>query len=227
MKLWKYGDLHKKYPVAVGDVWIVGPAKYICGDLEADPSVLLAELKKSKPDLMYVDPPWDNRIANEFRKRSGLDEAPRQVEVTNVIRKIISYARDLKILALMEGGHKRREMNRQCVAVEGGRVGAEWTIHYSQKKMPCALFAVDFREEPKNDYPNFDGLSEVEAEDLAMSHYKPKLVFDPCGGLGGTPAAATYAGIPSISHELSPYKMATALDRISQMTGETARKVFP
>lgn len=219
-KLWTYGNAIAKYPVTVGSVWSVGGATFVCGDLEGDQTVLRGQLDKIKPDLMYVDPPWDDKIATDFRVKSGLDEKHREVDVSTVIRAVLKLAKDLRVLALMEGGHKRRELNRRCAEAVGSKVAAEWTITYTQKAVPCALFAVDFRDEPKADWPDFNGLSELQTEELSLRHYKPRVVFDPCGGLGGTAEAAAYVGTQSLSHELSPYKMAAAIKRLAKFTGQ-------
>lgn len=221
MSLWKYGSAHKTYPVSPGDVWVVGPATFVCGDLEGDDFIFRRQIERLSPSLMFTDPPWDDRIATQFRSKSGLDENPRDVDVSRVICKVLSYAKELNVLALMEGGHKRRQLNHDCVAYVGGVVADEWTITYTDRKMPCALFAVDFRKEPKRDWPDFSGLSEVQVEDLVMSSYKPSCVIDPCGGLGGTAEAAANAGCRSLSHELSPFKMAAAIKRLAKFTGET------
>lgn len=210
-----------------GDTWVVGEHRLICGDLEG-PTTLYHELAEHPADLMYVDPPWNNQIATQFRTKSGADgigNPGRQVEVSDLICTILRIAKDRKLLCFMEGGHKMREMNRACIAFVGGTVGQEWTISYTDKAMPCALWAVDFRDEPRKDWPDFAGMSEFDVETGVMSHYRPKRVVDPCGGLGGTAWAAARTGCGSITHELSPYKVAEAIKLLVQVTGEAARKV--
>lgn len=224
-ELWTYKGARKKYPVCPGETWVVGNHRLICGDLEGA-TTLFHELADHPADLMYVDPPWNNQIASAFRKKSGIDGygTGRQVEVSDLIVKILKIAKERKLLCFMEGGHKMREMNRACIAFVGGSIGQEWTISYTDKAMPCALWAVDFREEPRKDWPDFAGMSEFDVETLVMSHYKPQRVLDPCGGLGGTAWAAERTGCASITHELSPYKTAEAVKLLVGLTGQPAIK---
>lgn len=224
-KLWTYKGALKKYPVQTGDTWVVGKHRLICGDLEGETN-LYKELEQYPADLMYVDPPWNNQIASAFREKSGVDgEAPRKVEVSKLICTIIKIAKDRKLLLFMEGGNKMRQMNRDCIDYVGSPKVKEWTITYTDRAIPCALWAIDFREEPKDDYPNLEGLSEFEVETLVMSHYKPNRVLDTCGGLGGTAWGAERTGCGSITHELSPYKMAEAIKLLHKLTGEIPKKV--
>ena len=128
-------------------------------------------------------------------------------------------------MTFMEGGDKKRQMNRDCIKALGADIGDEWTITYTDKRIPCVLWAVDFRSKKEQDWPQFEGLSEIECEDLVLSHYKPNRVFDPCGGLGGTAIACQYAGVPSITHELSPYKMAEAIRNLVKLSRLPATKL--
>ena len=222
-QLWTYKGARKKYPVQMGEVWKVGDHILICGDLEGDTTVLKRELKTYQPDLMFVDPPWDNQIASSFRARSGVDERP--VDCASLITNILGYAKEMELLCFFEGGVRRKQMNRDCIKAVGGSLAGEWNICYTNKRTPCMLWALDFRKEPKQDYPNFEGMSEIEVEDAVMNTYKPKRVFDTCGGLGGTAIAAQYAGIPSVTHELSPFKMAEAIKNLVKISGTPAERV--
>lgn len=225
-KLWTYKGARKKYPVEVGDVWQVGGHILICGDLEGDQTVLRKWLVSHPPSLMYVDPPWNDQIATQFREKSGVDgDAKRAVDCAKVITRVLELAREMHLLAFMEGGDKKRQMNRDCITALGTEIGDEWTITYTDKRIPCVLWAVDFRKEKSPDWPSFGGLSEMECEDLVLSHYKPKRVFDPCGGLGGTAIACQYAGVSSITHELSPYKMAEAIKTLVKLSQQPATKL--
>lgn len=225
-KLWTYKGARKKYPVEAGDVWQVGNHRLICGDLEGDQTVLRRELASYEPDLMYVDPPWNDQIASQFREKSGVDgEQKRVVDCAKVITRVLELSKERNLLTFMEGGDKKRQMNRDCIVALGAEIGDEWTITYTDKRIPCVLWAVDFRKNKVVDWPSFGGLSEMECEDLVLSHYKPTRVFDPCGGLGGTAIACEYAGVASITHELSPYKMAEAIKTLVKLSKQPATKI--
>lgn len=224
-KLWTYKGARSKYPVERGDTWRVGQHTFVCGDLVGDRSVLMGRLAEAKPDFVYTDPPWNDRIATEFRYRSGADAEKKRVDSKALITSMLMLVRELKTVVLMEGGHKMREMNRQAIADAGGVIGDEWTITYTDRALPCALWVIDFRDNPSRDWPSFEGLNEIQSEDLAMKHYAPRMVFDPFCGLGGTPSAANAFGCASLGHELSPFKLAEAIKRLVQESGQPASKI--
>jgi hypothetical protein len=152
-------------------------------------------------------------------------EEKRSVDCSRVITRVLELAKERNLLTFMEGGSKKRDMNRDCIRFVGAEIGDEWTITYTDNKIPCVLWAVDFRKNKIKDWPQFEGLSEMECEDLVTSHYKPKRVFDPCGGLGGTAIACAYQRVASITHELSPYKMAEAIKNLVKITKQPATKI--
>jgi DNA modification methylase len=61
----------------LGDVWILGPHRLICGD-STQPETVAKLLQGAKPVLMVTDPPYGIELDSEWRDRAGLNTAPGQ-----------------------------------------------------------------------------------------------------------------------------------------------------
>jgi len=72
-----YGDAWEKFPIQPGELYEAGELKhrYICAPFS--PKALELLMVEEKADLIYTDPPWDTRIANDFRKWVGMDKLPK------------------------------------------------------------------------------------------------------------------------------------------------------
>jgi DNA modification methylase len=57
---------------AVGDLWILGDHRLICGDC-TDPTVVAKLLGDAKPLLLVTDPPYGIELDSEWRDRAGLN----------------------------------------------------------------------------------------------------------------------------------------------------------
>jgi DNA modification methylase len=55
----------------VGDLWLCGPHRVLCGDA-TDPEAVSRLLGESKPFLMVTDPPYGIELDSEWRDRAGL-----------------------------------------------------------------------------------------------------------------------------------------------------------
>lgn len=224
MAVWTYSGAHKDYPVKAGETWTCGNHTLVCGDLEGE-TPLWQKLKTMTPDLVYVDPPWNSGNARSFRTKAGVDgESGRTVDLSNLLKVVLTPSATSKILTFIETGKKEQNIVKGIIAEMGGTVGATWNITYYRKN-PCILIAADFRPTPFDDYPEFEGLDDEDTPDVAIEHYKPSLVLDPCGGRGGTATAAEIVGVASLTNELSPYRMAEALKKLHVATGIAPTRV--
>lgn len=75
-----YGNAWEKFPIMPGELYAahkegLADSKFICAPFSSKALDLL--LGNEKVDLIYTDPPWDNRIANKFREWAGLDKLPK------------------------------------------------------------------------------------------------------------------------------------------------------
>jgi len=57
---------------AVGDIWLLGNHRLICGDC-TDPAVVARVLDGAKPLLLVTDPPYGIELDSEWRDRAGLN----------------------------------------------------------------------------------------------------------------------------------------------------------
>jgi len=224
MAIWTYGDAHNFYPVEDGDIWQVGNHKFICGDLEAN-TRLFEEIKKTPPDFMYVDPPWNNGIAQGFRTKAGVDgDKGRKVDFTNLLKILVKMAKDLEIPIYMEGSMKEQVANEQAIR-QFGVEPHSWDISYANG-LPSMMFAGDFRKKENAGYPEALPTSDVVTDEASLiSYYKAKLVVDPCAGMGITARAAETAGVASITNELSKYRVARAISEMVTFTNLQAKKL--
>ena len=219
MAVWKYNNAHDFYPVKAGEVWKVGVHTLVCGDLEGATKID-EQVAKLQPDFIYTDPPWNNGNGRAFRTKAGVDgDKGRPVDIKSLIKRVLTFGKQLQVLTLCEGGCKERDINRSVITELGAKNISEWNITYTERKLPCVLYAADWRTDARNDYPDFSGMDEFSIETLSLEHYKPRLVLDPCGGLGGTAWAAHRTGCASLTSELSPYRMAVSIERLHYLTG--------
>lgn len=212
MSDWKYSNSIKEYPVRAGDVWSVGDRHiFVCGDLQGE-SRIDKVVDELKPQLMYTDPPWTNSLATGFRTKAGVDgEKGKKVNVDDLIKRILGFAKTLKVPCFIEGGCSEKDMNRRTISETGGLLHREWQIKYG-KNLPCMIYFADYREHPTEDFnQEITGEDDIYTPFHVIHWYKPNYVFDPCGGRGTTAVMAGAAGCGSILHELSPYRMADAI----------------
>lgn len=214
---WRYGDAHDTYPVASGEVWQVGDHWFVCGDLEEDRHLEAVFSHAPQPTLMYVDPPWNSGNARSFRTKAGVDgQQGRTVDMRNLLRHVLAPAKTLRLLAFVETGRRDEGGLRNVINDMGGVPGERWDITYYRSK-PAVLMAADFRPNPTPDYPDFSGVDDEHTPTVALNAYPTGCVIDTCGGRGLTARTAHHNGWASISHELSPYRMAEAIQSVASL----------
>ena len=229
---WHYNKAHDQYPVKTGESWTVGRHWFVCGDLQEENRLeeVINHVDDHETDqgIMYVDPPWDKRMAHAFRTKAGVEK--KSVDLNDLFWAILEPARKRRTIAFMEGGNGKRELVIDLIQAMGGVVGNVWEITYYKKK-PCFILAADFRDQPRNDFPDLTGLDDEQTPKAVLDHYSvilgdtKKFVVDPCGGRGLTARTAEQCGWTAITLELSPYRMAEAMSSviktIKKLTGET------
>jgi hypothetical protein len=219
---WRYTGAHDLYPVQQGQIWKVGDHVLACGDLQGDTplaqAITIAEEMHGPIGLMYVDPPWNNGNARSFRTKAGADgpEGGHAVDILELITAVITPAAERNILAFMEGGNRElAKMHKHLQSM--GAITTDWPITYYRTK-PCFVMACDFRLTPAQDYPDLAGLDDDDTPSSVLANYghaTNRLVIDPCAGRGLTARSAQNNGWASITHELSPYRMAEAMKSLS------------
>lgn len=227
---WRYSGKHTDYPVEPGDVWIVGRHRFVCGDMEADPQPWRdADVFTREIACVYADTPYTAGLARSYRTKAGVDGGPgRTVDYDHLIARFVAAAQDARTVAYVETGVKSGDK----VADVGARLGAEitgrWNITFYKTK-PAVLLAVDFRDDPADDHPDFEGVDDDHTPLLAIEHWKRRqpygFILDPCSGRGLTARSAQQAGYQSVNIELSPFRMAEALHSVAQLAGITPERI--
>ena len=210
MGAWKYSNFHETYPVKDGDIVCVGRQIFVCGDLTKD-TKLDAMLDVVPPDLMYVDPPWNDSLARSFRTKAGVDgEKGKAVSCLDLQISVLNRAKKHRIPVYLEGGVKWTDLSKNAISATGGELLGEWLISYG--KMPCKLYCADYSGTlAGKPLPDLEGASEDNSCQIIFDFHKPRTVTDPCHGRGWVARVANYYGIQAVTSELSPYRMADAI----------------
>jgi len=225
---WRYSGKHKDIPVQPGDIWRVGEHIFVCGDIEGDQasSPLSTLLKSHPPTLIYADPPWGSGLARSYRTKAGSDNGSgRAVDFPNLIRSLLLPAKTYKTVAYVENGVREERVLKETLIEMGATITGHWNTTYYKTK-PAILYAADFRPVPQTDHPDFTGVDDEYTPLMALRHHPVGTVLDPCAGRGLTARTAQTLGWKSINHELSPYRMAEALDSIFRMTDQPIERVL-
>ena len=221
---WHYSGKHKSFPVEAGDIWQVGEHLFICGDIEGSTridEVIMAD----PPTLVYADPPWGAGLARSYRTKAGVDNgAGRSVDFHNLIQSLLIPAKAYKTIAYVENGVREERVLKEILLGMGAKITGQWAITYYKTK-PAVLYAADFRDNPINDHPDFTGLDDEHTPAVALRNREKGVVLDPCAGRGLTARTAQMLGWKSINHELSPFRMAEALDSMKRMTDLPVKRV--
>lgn len=216
---WRYTGAVERFPVVAGDVWQadtgLGRHLFVCGDLE-EQTPLYSVLTEAVPQLMYVDPPYNSGVASSYRTKAGVSR--RRVPIPHLWASTFASAAQYRILAYVETGVAQRPELRKLAVEMGAVISGDWDITYYRKN-PAVLIAVDFRSAWSEDHPDFTGLDDMDTPLVALKHHAAGVVVDPCAGRGLTSRAAFEAGWESVSHELSPFRLAEALEQFTQISG--------
>jgi hypothetical protein len=215
-----YDAAWKRYPVAPGEIWRVGPHVVLCGDHEAGAWEALRTRFPARPVMTYVDPPWTPALATGYRTKAG---APHRVDFPGLLRRIASVATWATGAIYVESGtqYEQAMVDAFLRAGPGLRHVLTWPITYYQTRPArLHLFSPPSYEIPER-LPLFDGCDDEDTPSLAIQHASRAgdLVFDPCTGQGLTAETAAALDRRFIGIELHPGRMARALSRLATAQG--------
>jgi 16S rRNA G966 N2-methylase RsmD len=178
-----------------------------CGSLH-DMNLINKLLNGIRVDMIYCDPPWNNGILTNYRKRAGYVSKD---TVSNILDSILLIVQKLKPKVLyleigVQNKHlveeKFKQYNKKC-----------FNITYYGKK-PCFLYQIYFINTTGGyDFSNID---DAETPYFAISYEKQHLhiknVLDICAGTGITGRAAKQNGIYFFGLELNKEKISKLLE---------------
>jgi hypothetical protein len=221
---WAYGDAGDRYPVNPAEVWTVGPHTFACADLNAIWGEQLARETVSgvkSPALLYVDPPWNQGNAKAFRTKSGV---PGDTSFIELIGTIVAMASQFRPpYAAMEMGKDTVDAVEELWQGIGYDTVVTDIVYYRTK--PCKLILATLL-----DAGVITNLARVIAgadDDLTPGYCIEVLtdpgdtVWDCCLGRGTTALSAATTDRAFVGSELSPRRMAVALDKVATATGLT------
>lgn len=213
---WTYKrDGGERYPVMPGDLWEVGPHRFLCGDVEGE--AFVAFLKGLPlPALVYVDLPYRASDARAYRTKAGVDgDRGRQVIYSRLVRATLEPLRAVPWV-YVETGVDGAETVLSVAQAAGFHLARVSSVTY-YRKHEAALLA--FGDEPG---PGLDGVDDEETPGRAIEAHTRlgDLVLDPMVGRGLTAVSAVRAGRRAAGVELSPYRLSVTLSKVADLLGE-------
>jgi hypothetical protein len=227
MPAWEYSGARKKYPVNLGETWEIGRQTLVCGDLEEPTNPFWGLLARVDGNMTvhFADPPWGANLARSYRTKAGVDgDKGRPVDYPALQKLVATPAQVLGGLLYVENGNKQIRDMLAMLDGMGGTILRQWPITYYRTK-PAALAAVWFGDGPAPALPDLSGIDDEFLPARILKGAPWPNIIDPCAGRGITASSAAAAGRESLTNELSPYRMAEALQRIVKVTGGTPVRV--
>jgi hypothetical protein len=222
-----YGDAGDRYPVEVGDVWQIGKHILACGDLEMGAGVefLATYVRGGRPDVSFVDPPWNAGNARSFRTKAGVGRA---VNFYRLISKVLETLAKSRRDVFIEMGVSECDNVRARLEEYGARLLDTWDITYYRKN-PCRLLWGTFTGQA---YPRLLDCNRLDDEVatpkvIAAAAGRGDIVFDPCMGRGLSAVSALRAGATAAGLELNPRRLAVTIDKLASLGAGAERGQEP
>lgn len=213
-----YGNHHWRYPVQRGDVWGVGPHRFMCADIENDSVAKMFESMPGHVQVIYSDPPWNTGNYNMFRTKAGIPYG----NYSSFISRFVGMAAwltptDIYLqmgvpsMPIFEG--KLEEIGYHCCGL--------WEMSYEAGVMQLyhgSLLGISDIDDPE------EGAAVPWA--ISRSCSPGSIVFDPCVGGGTTAVVAARHGCIGYGCELIPAKLALCLHRMRQQTKRQPKLLY-
>lgn len=200
-----------------GDIYAIGPHRVMCGDVEkGDALSFLGALSAEDrvPTMAWTDPPYDMRVARNFRRAAGVEGEPD-------IGRLLSLA--LGALTLVDGpcymemGSSGVDALRAALSHYPPKRVHEWDhLTYDRGARKLWIFGMEWREDaPEMRRPEGDGWAAARS---VMSVLSERRVFDPFMGEAGFGKIALEHGHSYVGMELQPGRVEVALRALSKRT---------
>lgn len=225
-----YGEKGEAYPVQDGQVWRCGAHQYVCSDLMDSTTFRdwltlpdAVDVSPPMPTLMYTDPPWGQGLANGFRTRAGLGRA--EYDWTEIYREVADIAETWDIPLWAECSSIDTQIGMKVPGSIGRRRGATFRGYHAITYFggnPAGLYYAHRAPQPDLVLSDNRGFKVVEQ---VLELYPQGVVIDPCSGLGGVPLTAQKLGWSSVTNELAPHRVSSALSRMSKTSGHEPERI--
>jgi len=191
-----YGDAWEKFPIELGEMYEASiqqgekvlKHRYICAPFSMKAMDML--MGNEKADLIYTDPPWDVRIANQFRQWVGMDKLPKN-GFDNLLEGIAAMAKKYssKYVAIEMGMRGMEDLNKKLIKYGARQLDMFFPTYGSNNTEYCLWFGtfIDGVVSPEWDE---DPNGKNSEKNLFIPHFlarncKPKKLLDMFVG-GGT-----------------------------------------
>jgi DNA modification methylase len=238
----------------LGDLWVLGKHRLVCGDSTDAKQVALARAKLA-PSIMVTDPPYGVDYDPEWRKRAGLNNSDRMGKVSNdneaswtaawkLFAGDVAYVycgslqSDVVARDLEASGFERRSLiiwKKPSLVI--GRGHYHWqheTCWYAVREGKSSKWCGDRTQSTVWDITRKDGSDEtihatqkpVEcmARPIRNHGVAGDVVYDPFCGSGTTLVAAEHLERACVALELSPAYCDVIVERWQKLTGGKAKR---
>jgi hypothetical protein len=199
----------------VGDLWVLGPHRVLCGDA-TNAEAVARLLGERNPRLMVTDPPYGIELDSEWRDRAGLNgHGPAE---PSYMKKIIwNKGRTVLTRTHYWFQHEPAWYVRKKNAPWFGKAGENSTIWDS----PSPKFIMGGSDEDKYDHPTQKPV-ELMRRPILNHLRRGEMVYEPFLGSGTTLAAAELTERVCYGIELDPKYVDVVIQRWQQLTGKQA-----
>lgn len=191
-----YGGANEDGLVAPGDTFTAaGGHIAICDDTTKHRDRL------QRADLIYTDPPWDQRILGAFKRGANAPDAPDFQPLMEWF--VDSLIADQTVF--IEMGQKGTPQLMAMLETKFRHVAAERVTYDRKQREHRLIMATDFALPSSH----LRGEDSIDLPRLALKEFPHTRVHDPFLGLGTTLRAADYHAISGV--ELNPNKLARCI----------------
>ena len=234
-------DLPKTPVTRVGDVWLMGEHRLVCGD-STDNNIQLCALNGNKPELIFTDPPYGvNYVSRVDESRhkdwGGIKNDDLQGE------KLIDFLKatvplDLAPLVYVCCNWRSYfdfelafgKPKSVCVWDKGSfglgsgyRTQHEFIMFFGSIKRTDLSDVWQLNRDSRTDYKH-PTQKPIALAAKAINDCKAESVFDPFGGSGSTLLAAEQCGAACFTIELEPKYCDVIVQRWETLTGQKAKR---
>ena len=194
--------------VEFGQVWRVGSHHVACGDLELGHAAKLLSMC-GYAHMAYVDPPWNQGMAANFRRRAGYEDTP---DFAALMRHLFAALALTDGAVYVEIGHQNRGFMETWGAYAGFVHRKFWEVRYGKDTSWLYQFSKERVYDDAGPRDSCDWYLPAWAIKRSSKH--GEVVFDPCVGLGTTATACIKTGRVLLGMDLGAEQVQHTLEML-------------
>lgn len=209
---WAYGDSWDKFPIEQGQVWGLANGSRVAVHNLFEPLPLWM-----RPDLLFIDPPWNLGNVNTFYTKAGRSDYLKNfADFSDAV--FLRIAEMMPRTAYIEIGNQ----NVDDWYAKLGRLYPHlqrWPVVY-YRKHPTNIIRGSLTGIIEHD---FTGIDEAKCIELIAKIEQYQLMGDMCMGRGLVGLAAYKAGKAFVGTELNKRRLAVLLDGLNKLGAHVTR----